>query len=55
VGDTVIACESKMLDSLRAHYELNILENEARCTLAVATGKKEVSIENGALKMENGQ
>ncbi|MCF8247265.1 MAG: glycosyltransferase family 39 protein [Saprospiraceae bacterium] len=46
VGDTVVACEPKMLDSLRAHYELKVIETEERCILAIAKGKKELGIGN---------
>ena len=48
VGDTVLACESKMIDTLLAHYELQPIETEGKCFLAVAKEKK-----NGGLKMEN--
>ncbi len=41
IGDTVVACESFMLDTLRAHFELNIIESEGSCILAVATANKE--------------
>ncbi|MBI1228341.1 MAG: phospholipid carrier-dependent glycosyltransferase [Bacteroidetes bacterium] len=47
VGDTVIACERKMVDSLVAHYDLQIIESEAPCFLAIATGKKAEKMENG--------
>lgn len=48
VGDTIIACESKMIEYLMANYELQAIETEGKCFLAIAKGKK-----NGELKMEN--
>lgn len=54
VGDTVIACEPQMLDTLKVRYELNIIETEGRCILAIATGKKEAIFENGELRIESG-
>jgi len=48
VGDTVLACETKMIDSLLVHYEFQVIETEGKCFLAIAKEKK-----MDGLKIEN--
>ncbi|MCC6724163.1 MAG: glycosyltransferase family 39 protein [Saprospiraceae bacterium] len=40
VGDTILACESKMIEYLMQHYELKGIETEGKCFLAIAKGLK---------------
>jgi len=40
VGDTVMACERQFVDTLFAHYELQPIETDGNCILAVAVAKK---------------
>ena len=40
VGDTILACELKMIEYLMEHYELQAIETEGKCFLAIATGRK---------------
>jgi len=48
VGDTVLVCEPEMKDSLIAHFDLQAIEAEGACFLAIAKGKK-----NSAMRMED--
>lgn len=40
VGDTVLACESMMLDTLKAHFFLQIIEQDGPCILAISKGRR---------------
>jgi 4-amino-4-deoxy-L-arabinose transferase-like glycosyltransferase len=40
VGDTILACEPMMIDPLKAVFNLEIIEMEGGCLLAVAKGDK---------------
>lgn len=40
VGDTVLACESMMLDTLKAHFFLQIIEADGPCILAISKGRR---------------
>lgn len=43
-GDTVMACETKIIEYLLGHYELQAIETYEKCFLAIAKKKKEVGI-----------
>jgi 4-amino-4-deoxy-L-arabinose transferase-like glycosyltransferase len=42
VGDTILACESKMIDYLMENYHLKGIETEGKCFLAIVKGRKVV-------------
>jgi hypothetical protein len=41
-GDTIVACESKMIEYLMENYNLKGIETEGKCFLAIVQGRKVV-------------
>ncbi len=42
VGDTIVACESKMIGYLMENFDLKGIETEGKCFLAIVRGRKQV-------------